>query len=56
MKSTKTYPLITLLDLYLIPKDPKFVPHLAIIPIKYDLISRACKGCSVKTYIVWAWK
>ena len=43
-----------LLDLYLIAKDPKFVPHLAILLVKYDLINRAFIGCSVKTYIVWA--
>lgn len=55
-KSVRTYPLIALLGLYLISKDPKVVPYLAILPVKSNLHNSAYNGCLVKTYTMWAWK
>ena len=52
IKSVGTYPLIVFLGLYQTSKDPILVPHLAILPVKSDLLNKVCRGCSVKTYTV----
>lgn len=42
-------PLTEFLGLYMMSKAPEVVPHLALVLVKSDLLSNACKGCLVKT-------
>lgn len=51
-----TWPLIEFLDLYQISNVPSLVPHFFILPINSDLYKSSCRGYSVSTQTMWAWK
>ena len=42
MKSARTYPFTKFRGLYLMSKEPSRVPHLAIQPVKSDLLNSDC--------------
>ena len=54
MKSARTCPFTELRGLYLMSKEPSRVPHLAIWPVKSDLLNSDYRGYSVRMNTVRA--
>ena len=56
MKSATTFPIMALWGRYCMSNSLYSIAHSAIHPVASGLLITRCKGLSVKTITVWAWK